>query len=197
MTFSLRIIKKNKTKYFNNNYYFDIIKLKKRADKMNNEQMRDARLELEFVNPAYDIIDEAITYTMKKYMYREYDLVKLVMMIYKKDYSFISNDYDYRTQVKLLDEYFIKEYDHSIITFEMVKYITSIKSEEEYNNVTAEISYIEKLLRTNDKNKPNDLTIFSGPIKNKKYDDLMNYIEKNISMKYAVAIIYDKVKFDS
>lgn len=163
---------------------------------MNNEQMRDARLELEFVNPVYDIIDEAITYTMKKYLYKEYDLVKLVMMIYKKDYSFISNDNDYREQVKLLDEYFIKEYSHSIITFEMVKFITSIKSEEEYNNVTAEISYIEKLLRTNDKKRPNDLTIFSGPIKNKKYDDLMNYIEKNISMKYAVAFIYDKVKYE-
>ena len=163
---------------------------------MNNEQMRDARLELEFVNPVYDIIDEAITYTMKKYMYKEYDLVKLVMMIYKKDYSFISNDNDYRAQVKLLDEYFIKEYGHSIITFEMVKYISSIKSEEEYNNVTAEISYIEKILRTNDKKSPNDLTIFSGPIKNRKYDDLMNYIEKNISMKYAVAFIYDKVKFE-
>ena len=163
---------------------------------MNNEQMRDARLELEFVNPVYDIIDEAITYTMKKYLYKEYDLVKLVMMIYKKDYSFISNDNDYREQVKLLDEYFIKEYNHSIITFEMVKFITSIKSEDEYNNVTAEISYIEKLLRTNDKKRPNDLTIFSGPIKNKKYDDLMNYIEKNISMKYAVAFIYDKVKYE-
>ena len=164
---------------------------------MNNEQMRDARLELEFVNPVYEIIDEAITYTMKKYMYKEYDIVKLVMMIYEKDYSFISNDHDYRAQVKLLDEYFIKEYGHSIITFEMIKKITSIKSEEEYNNVTAEISYIEKLLRTNDKNRPNDLTIFSAPIKNRKYDDLMNFIEKNISMKYAVAILYDKVKFDS
>lgn len=164
---------------------------------MNNEQMRDARLELEFVNPVYDIIDEAITYTMNKYMYKEYDLVKLVMMIYKKDYSFITNDNDYREQVKLLDEYFMKEYGHSIITFEMIKYITSIKSEEKYGSVTAEISYIEKLLRTNEKNKPNDLTIFSGPIKNKKYDDLMNYIEKNISMKYAVAFIYDKIKFES
>ncbi|MBR3229451.1 MAG: hypothetical protein IKF91_01335 [Bacilli bacterium] len=164
---------------------------------MNNEQMRDARLELEFVNPAYDIIDEAVTYTMKKYMYKEYDLVKLVMMIYKKDYSFISNDFDYRMQVKLLDEYFNKEYGHSIITFEMIKYITSIRSEEKYSDTTAEISYIEKLLRTNDKNKPNDLTIFSGPIKNKKYDDLMNYIEKNISMKYAVAFIYDKIKYEN
>ena len=163
---------------------------------MNNEQMKDARLELEFVNPVYDIIDEAITYTMNKYMYKEYDLVKLVMMIYNKDYSFISNDNDYRSQVQLLDEYFIKEYDHSIITFIMIKYIISIKNEDNYNLITTEISYIEKLLRTKNKNKPNDLTVFSGPIKNKKYDDLMNSIEKNISMKYAVAFIYDKIKFD-
>ena len=163
---------------------------------MNNEQIRDARLELEFVNPVYDIIDEAITYTMKKYMYKEYDLVKLVMMIYKKDYSFISNDNDYRTQIKLLDEYFLKEYNHSIITFEMIKNITSIKSEEKYIMTSEEISYIEKILRTKNKDKPNDLTIFSGPIKKKKYDDLMNYIENNISMKYAVAFIYDKHKYE-
>ena len=162
---------------------------------MNNEQMRDERLELEFINPVYDIIDEGITYTMKKYLYKEYDIVKLVMMIYEKDYSFISNDNDYREQIKLLDEYFTKEHNHSIITFEMVKYITSIRSEEDYNNATAEISYIEKILRTHNKARPNDLTIFSGPIKKRKYDDLMNYIEKNISMKYTVAIIYDKMKF--
>ena len=163
---------------------------------MTNEQVKDARLELEFVNSVYDIVNEGITYTMKKHAYKEYDLVKLVMMIYEKDYSFISKDNDYRGQIKLLDEYFTNEFNHSIMTFEMIKYITSIKSEEEYYNAVTEISYIEKLLRTDDNKKPSDITIFSGPIKKRKYDDLMTFIEKNLSMKYAVTIVYDKVKYE-
>lgn len=162
---------------------------------MNNEQIKDSRIEMELTNPVYNIINEAITYTMKKYLYEEYDLVKLVMMIYQKDYSFISNDNDYREQVKLLDMYFNNEFDHSIITFEMIRYILSIKEEEKYNDAVTEIAYIEKVLRTNDNNKPEDLTIFSYPVKNKKYDDLMYFIEKNISMKYATAFVYDKIKF--
>lgn len=164
---------------------------------MNNEQIRDSRIEMEFSNPVYDIINDAICYTMKKYHYKEYDLVKLVMIIYENDYSFITNDNDYRDQFKLIDEYFIKEYGHSIITFQMIKEIISKRGTEEYDNITSDIARIEKILRTNDNLPPDDLCIFSYPVENKKYDDLMYLIEKNISMKYAVAIIYDKLKFVS
>ena len=149
---------------------------------------------MEFSNPIYDIIDDAITYTMKKYNYKEYDLVKLVIMIYENNYTYISNDYEYRDQVKLLDEYFKKEYNHSIITFEMIKTLIKLKDSEVYNTLTAEIASIEKILRTNDENAPQDLCIISYPIENRKYDDLMYLIEKNISVKYAIAIVYDKIK---
>lgn len=161
---------------------------------MSEEQIKDSRIGMEFSNPIYDIIDDAITYTMKKYNYKEYDLVKLVIMIYENNYTYISNDYEYRDQVKLLDEYFKKEYNHSIITFEMIKTLIKLKDSEVYNTLTAEIASIEKILRTNDENAPQDLCIISYPIENRKYDDLMYLIEKNISVKYAIAIVYDKIK---
>lgn len=161
---------------------------------MNSEQVKDMRIEMELSNPLYDIIGEAIMYTKKKYHYREYDLVKLIMIIYENDYSFISKDNDYREQVKLLDDYFRRQYGHSIITFEMIRTIISMKKSSEYRDITREIAMIEKVLRTNDNFPPEDLCIFSSPAENKKYDDLMYLIEKNISMKYAVALEYDKIK---
>ncbi|MBR2588322.1 MAG: hypothetical protein IKD77_03840 [Bacilli bacterium] len=162
---------------------------------MNNEQIKDLKLERELSNPVYDIVNEGITYTMKKYLYEEYDLVKLVIMIYEKDYSYISNDNDYREQIKLMDEYFIKEYNHSIITLEMIKYLTSVE-EEKFNDLSQKIAYAENLFRTNDKKMPKDLSIFSKPIKTKKYDDLMYFIEKNVTMKYAVAFVYNHIKYE-
>lgn len=163
---------------------------------MGSEQMKDLRLEIELTNPVYSIIDEGITYTMKKYLYEKYDLIKLVMMIYERDYSYISNDNDYREQIKLIDDYFRKEYNHSVITFEMIRYLISINDEEKYDNTMSQIAHIESIFRTNNGKKPSDLSIFSLPIKNKKYDDLMSYIEKNLTMKYAVAFVYDKIKYD-
>ena len=161
---------------------------------MNNEQVKDRRIEMELASPVYDIIGEAIMYTKKKYHYREYDLVKLAMIIYEGDYSFISKDNDYRDQLKLLDDYFRRQYGHSVITFEMIRYIISKKKLLEYKDITSEIAMIEKVLRSNDNYPPEDLCIFSTPVENKKYDDLMNLIEKNISMKYAVALEYDKLR---
>ena len=161
---------------------------------MSEEQIKDSRIEMELLNPVYDIINEAITYTAQKYNYKEYDLVKLVMMIYDGNYKYISNDNDYREQFKLLDEYFKKEYNHSIITFGMLKTIISLKKTKEYDNLMAEIASIEKILRTNNEKKANNLCLISYPIENKKYDDLMYLIERNISVKYAVAIVYDKIK---
>ena len=161
---------------------------------MNDEQVKDARLEMELSNPAYDLIDEAICYTMKKYHYGQYDLVKLVMIIYEDDYSFISNDNDYREQFKLLDDYFRKSFGHNVISFVMMREIIRLKNTNIYDDVTSEIAMIEKVLRTNDNAPAEDLCIFSYPIKSKKYDDLLYLIEKNISMKYALAIVYDKLK---
>lgn len=161
---------------------------------MTNEDTLNLRLKLEFENPVYDILDEAITYTMKKHHYKKYDLVKLVMMIYNKDYSFISNTNDYRDQFKILDEYFKKEYDHSVITFLMIKAILFYKGTEKYDEITADIANMETILRTKKNTKAEDLCIFSYPIENEKYNDLMMNIEANQDFKYALAIVYDKIK---
>ena len=119
---------------------------------MNEEQIKDMRLQMELSNPAYDIVDKAITHTMKKHNYKEYDLVKLVIMMYKDDYAFISNDNGYREELMLLADYFKKEYNHNLITFEMIKTIINVKKDE-YNFLAAEIAQIENILRTNDDNK--------------------------------------------
>ncbi len=160
---------------------------------MSDEEVRDTRLEAEMLNPVYDVIEEAINYNIKKYHYKEYDIVKLVMMLYEKDYKYLSNDNEYREQFKLLDEYFEKEYNHNIITFEMVKILNNLKGTREYNSLMKEISEIEKVLRTNDGEPAENLCLLSYPLENKKYDDIMYLIEKNISVKYAVAIVYDKI----
>lgn len=160
---------------------------------MTNEDILNQRLKLEFQNPVYDILGEAIKYTINKHNYKKYDLVKLVMMIYDKDYSFISNYNDYRYQFKLLDEYFEKEFNHSIITFLMIKEILKYKDTEKYDVITADIANLETIVRTKKNVKAEDLCIFSYPIENEKYNDLMMNIEANENFKYALAIVYDKL----
>ena len=160
---------------------------------MTNEDILNQRLKLEFQNPVYDILDEAIKYTINKHNYKKYDLVKLVMMIYDKDYSFISNYNDYRDQFKLLDEYFEKEFNHSIITFLMIKEILKYKNTEKYDVITADIANLETIVRTKKNVKAKDLCIISYPIENEKYNDLMMNIEANENFKYALAIVYDKL----
>ncbi len=161
---------------------------------MSEEEIRDTRLETEFLNPVYDVINEAIEYNIKKYNYKEYDIVKLVMMLYKGEYKYLSNDNEYRDQYITLDEYFKSHYNHSIITFEMLKTFVNLKGTKNYDSLMKELAEIEKVLRTNDGMDAENLCLLSYPIENKKYDDIMYLIERNISIKYAAAIIYDKIK---
>lgn len=161
---------------------------------MSEEEKINARLKLEFQNPVYDILDDAIDCTMQKQHYKKYDLVKLIMMIYDKDYSFITKSSDYRDQFQLLDDYFEKEFGHSIITFIMIKTILKYKGTKKYDEITADIANIETVLRTKKRKPAEDLCIFSYPIENEKYNDLMMNIEANPNFKYAMAIAYDKIK---
>lgn len=161
---------------------------------MSDEQILNIRIKQEFENPIYDCLDEAIIYTSKKQNYKKYDLVKLIMMIYDRDYSFISNYNDYREQFKLLDDYFIKTYNHSIITFLMIKEILKYKGTKVYEPLVKDIAFTENLFRTKKNTSPEDLCLFSYPIDNESYNDLMTNIETNISFKYALAILYDRIK---
>ena len=136
---------------------------------MLDENTLNMRLKIEFKNPIYDILDEAIKYTMQKHHYKKYDLVKLVMMIYNKDYSFISSANDYRDQFKLLDDYFEKEFGHSIMTFIMIKAVLNFKGTEKYDDLTAEIANMETILRMKKNVPAEDLCIFSYPIETAIY----------------------------
>ncbi len=131
---------------------------------------------------------------MEKHQYKRYDLVKLVMMIYDGDYSYISHDNDFRDQFKLLAEYFKKEFGHNLITFLMIKAVLKFKGTDKYEEMTAEVANLETVLRTKKNVKAEDLCIFSYPIENEKYNDLMMNIEANPNFSYALAIVYEKIQ---
>ncbi len=161
---------------------------------MTDENSLNLRIKMELQNPIYDTVDEALEYTIHKQNFQKYDLVKLVMMLYKQNYSCISNTNGYRDQVKILDEYFHHEYNHSLITFMMIKAVLDFKGTDKYDTITSDIAILETALRTKKNTKPEDLCIFSYPIENEEYNDLMMNIEANPNFKYAMAITYDKIK---
>ncbi|MBR2833356.1 MAG: hypothetical protein IKE75_02875 [Bacilli bacterium] len=151
-------------------------------------------LKQEFNNAVYDAIGEGILKTAKNHSYKKYDIAKLIMALYDKDFSYITSSDDYREQIKLLDEYFTKTYDHRLITFEMVKALKALQGTEEYVNLTEDVANIESIIRHN-KNVPAENTeIFKGPLDDEEYDELMTKIENEESLRYGVAVIYDKLK---
>ena len=134
---------------------------------MTDENSLNLRIKMELQNPIYDTVDEALEYTIHKQNFQKYDLVKLVMMLYRQDYSCISNTNGYRDQVKILDEYFHHEYNHSLITFMMIKAVLDFKGTDKYDTITSDIAILETALRTKKNTKPEDLCIFSYPIEMK------------------------------
>jgi len=155
---------------------------------------KNMHLKQELSNNAYDVVSQALEYTKNKLNYKKYDTVKLLIALYEKDYSYVSSKNDYRDQLKILDEYFYNQYGHSVITLEILKTILTYKGSEYYDSLVHDIVKIEALLRTNTKNSKINEEIFLTPLKEENYDKLMNLIENSLSMKYAVAIIYDKIK---
>lgn len=160
----------------------------------NIENLKNKRLEQEFLNPVYDVIGKAIVATASKYNYNKYDIAKLIMAIYENDFDYLTSDNDYREQTKLLDQYFVKTYGHRVITFEMIKTIKSFEGTEDYNHLTIDIANIESIVRHNQNIKAQDTSIFSKPLEAKKYDELMTKIETEKSLRYSVAVVYEKIK---
>lgn len=151
-------------------------------------------LKQEFNNAVYDAIGEGILKTAERHSYKKYDIAKLVMAIYDRDFSYLTSSDDYREQIKLLDEYFTKTYDHRLITFEMIKAIKALKGTEEYKDLTDDVANIEAIVRNNKNVKAEDLDIFREPLDLENYDELMTKIENEKSLCYGVAVIYDKIK---
>lgn len=162
---------------------------------MSNSEFLDNELTYEFENAVYDILGEAIDYTRIKHNYKKYDLVKLIMMLYENDYSFLSNYNGYREQFKLLNDYFFNKYGFNVITFVMLRYVISFK-DEKFDDIMQRLAEIEAILRNGRKAPVDNLSIFSSPIKKGKYGYLMMMIESESSFKYALAIVYDMLKND-
>lgn len=151
---------------------------------------KNMRLKQELVNNVYDVISSAVTITAKKHRYKKYDVFKLVSAIYSGQYGYITNKCDYRAQVKLLDEYFRDKYGHSVIVFEMIKQIKAFPNNED---LILDVESMETIIRTGRKNNKKSKK-FSTYLKEEKYEELMKKIDKENSLRYAVMIMYDKIK---
>lgn len=157
-------------------------------------QVRNIRLKGELLNSIYDTVGQAISTTAKKHHYKKYDIFKLAATIYAGEYGYITGQNDFRMQVKLLDEYFRKEYGHSIMLFEMIKAITHFKPSKVYEALVLDVAAIETIIRTGKENIPDNPGIFSDYIENDEYEELMKKMEEENSLRYAVMIVYDRLK---
>lgn len=155
---------------------------------------KDALIKQEFSNSVYDTVGQGILKTAKKHNYEKYDIAKLIIALYDKDFDYLTNADDYREQIKLLDEYFTKTYDHRLITFEMLKTIKKFQGTEEYQNITNDVATLESIVRHNKNVPPENFDILRKPLDEENYDELMTKIETEKSLRYSLAVIYEKLK---
>lgn len=154
---------------------------------------KNNRLKIEFNNDIYDVVNEAIKATIKKYGYHKYDIAKLVLALYQDKYDYIVHDDEYRDQIQLLDDYFKSGFNHRLITFIMLKKILSYKDNDKYDEIVLDISSIESLVRTGVSATKDNLEDFYKLLKEEKYEEALNQIENKQSLKFAMAVIYDKL----
>ena len=158
------------------------------------EELKNFRLKSELLNSIYDTVGMAITATAKKHHYKKYDIFKLTSAIYSGEYGYITGKNDFRMQVKLLDEYFRKEFGHSVMLFEMIKAIIYFKPSKIYDAIVLDIAAIETIIRTGKESIPENPGIFSDYIVKGNYEKLMEKMESENSFRYAVMIVYDRIK---
>ena len=108
---------------------------------------KNLRLKVELSNELYDVVDETIAYMDKEKKYNENDILKLILALYKAEYKYITNNNGYRDQIILLNQYFEKEYNHSVISFILIKTLANkdlkdlLEKEIEDNNIREQILY--------------------------------------------------------
>ena len=144
------------------------------------------KLEIEFENSVYDVVEEAIIATMKKYNYKQTEVIKLVDALYNGRYEYVTKDNDYRVQIKMLEDYFQKIYKHHLITLIIVKKILSIKDTKLYDVICNDMLRIEKKLTS-------DVLDVRSFYDNEEYDELMNLFETNNSLRYSMEVAYEKI----
>ena len=139
--------------------------------------IRNNKLKIELSNNVYDVIDEAIIYMNGKKNYKENDITKLLLAIYKGKYNYVTKDNGYRDQIELLSEYFKKEYDHSLVSLILVKRIMTFDFSE----------MLKEIIKDDD---VKDQILFL--VAKEEYNELLEVIENNKKAFMALAKIYEK-----
>ncbi len=139
---------------------------------------KNLRLKVEINNEIYDIVDEAFLYMDKKKAYRDNNLAKLILAIYKGKYRYMTNDNGYRDQINLLNDYFKAEYSYSLISFALIKMLIK----HDCNNLLAE--------EIDDRNIREQIIYF---IETENYIELLDLIESDKKIFIALSKVYEKV----
>lgn len=140
---------------------------------MNNKNFK---LRNELSNCLYETVDEAIVYMKEKQQYKVNDIVKVLTAIKKGKYKYITNDNDYRDQVELLNGFFKKEYDCSLISFILLKKVVSNRDDEEIFNIVKDKDTSEQVIYLLEK---------------EDYDELLELIENDKRVFMAFCKIYE------
>ncbi len=141
--------------------------------------MENIRLKSELSNTMYEVVDEMLNYMNIKQGYKKNDTIKLITAISQGKYKFITNDNDYRQQVKLLSDYFKKEHNHLLINFILMKNMLINRDNE----------IINELIKSNDV-KENLIYL----LEKEDYDEILSLIESNKKVFLVFAKTYEKYR---
>lgn len=159
---------------------------------MDNSQINNY-LKAELQNDLYNSIEQAIVETSKKHKFKRYEVAKLIMAIYNENYDYITTKNSYRQQLSMLNDYFKEKYNHHVISFVMLRKIYSYKGKENYNLLITDISSAYSIIKIGQNIKLEPIKQLEQFLENDKYDEIMNMIETDDDLKYAIAVIYDHI----
>jgi len=138
--------------------------------------MENIKLKGELSNNMYEIVDEVIKYMSTKQKYKKNDIIKVVTAISKGKYKYITNDNDYRDQIKLLSDYFKKEHNHLLINFIIMKNMFINRDDD----------IIDEIIKNEDV-KENLIYV----LEKKDYAEILSLIESNKKVFLVFAKTYE------
>jgi len=141
--------------------------------------MENIKLKGELSNTMYDVVDEMISYMSNKQNYKKNDMIKLITAISQGKYKYITNDNDYRDQIKLLSDYFKKEHNHLLINFIIMKNMFINRDDD----------IIDEIIKNEDV-KENLIYV----LEKKDYAEILSLIESNKKVFLVFAKTYEKYR---
>ncbi|MCI9110658.1 MAG: hypothetical protein HFH47_02455 [Bacilli bacterium] len=140
--------------------------------------MENIKLKSEFTNTMYDVVDEMVHYMSEKQDYKQNDIIKLVTAISKGNYKYITNDNDYRDQMKLLSDYFKSHHNnHLLINFILMKNFFENRNDLVINEMIENQNVKENLIYL---------------LEIKDYDELLSLMESNKKVFLVFAKTYEE-----